>query len=87
MTEQQLDEHALHAAEYFWWTVRQDLSQNRVFKEDLAAILRDGEDTEQAFGLFDLDGDGYVVEQEVQNRFQKIYRCSSFMLFLHSTDS
>jgi hypothetical protein len=84
MSEQQLDEHALHAAEYFWWTVRQNLSLNKLYKEDLGAILHDDNDIEYAFGLFDLDGDGYVVEQEVQNRFQKIYRCSAWVFPLYS---
>lgn len=74
MTEQQLDEHAAHAAEYFWWTVRQDLSEGKLVRADMKAVLKDDEDADYAFGLFDLDGDGYVVEAEVQSRFQKIYR-------------
>ena len=77
MSEQQLDEHAAHAAEYFWWTVRQDLSERKLTRADLNAVLRDSEDADYAFSLFDLDGDGYVVEEEVQSRFQKIYRCAS----------
>jgi hypothetical protein len=74
MTEQELDEHAAHAAEYFWWTVRKNLDGITVCKSDLMAVLKNSNDADFAFGLFDLDGDGYVIQEEVHARFQKIYR-------------
>lgn len=71
-----MNAHAAHAAEYFWWTARSDISCHKVTKADLLASLNDEEDADYAFSLFDLDGDGYVVEEEVQSRFQHIYRCA-----------
>lgn len=76
MTEPQLDEHATCAAEYCWLTVRNDLGRDTMLKEDLAALLSGPEETEIAFGLFDLDGDSYVTEPEVHSRFQSMYRCA-----------
>ena len=56
MSEAQLDEHAAHAAEYFWWTVRQNLSDGKLFRDDLEGILNDQGQADHAFALFDLDG-------------------------------
>ena len=58
MPEEDLDEHASHAAEYCWLTARRDLTRERLFKEDFEALLSDKEDAEFTFSLFDLDGDG-----------------------------
>lgn len=74
MTEEELEEHAAHAAEYFWWTVRQNLDVHKVFKNDLMSVLKNANEADFAFGLFDLDRDGYVVQEEVHARFQKIYK-------------
>jgi hypothetical protein len=75
MTELELDTHAAHAAEYFWWTCRNDISSNVLHKSCLRDRLSNDQEADFAFGMFDLDGDGYVVEEEVQARFQTIYRC------------
>ena len=78
MSEIELDTHAAHAAEYFWWTVRTDAHRQKLLMDDLLPRLNnDDEMAEFAFGLFDLDGDGFVVETEVQSRFQKMYRCEA----------
>lgn len=75
MSELEMDTHAAYAAEYFWWIVRRNVQSQKVLKEDLLDRLNgDEQDASYAFSLFDLDGDGYVVEEEVQSRFQKIYR-------------
>jgi hypothetical protein len=74
MGEEELDEHASHAAEYCWLTVREDVTSTRMHKDDLLAVLNDENDADFAFSLFDLDGDGFVVEREVHARFQHIYR-------------
>lgn len=58
MPEEELDEHASHAAEYCWLTARSDLSSERLFKKDFEALLPDAQDAEFTFSLFDLDGDG-----------------------------
>lgn len=58
MLEEELDEHASHAAEYCWLTARSDLSSERLFKGDFEALLPDAQDAEFTFSLFDLDGDG-----------------------------
>lgn len=42
---------------------------------DFEAILADKEDAKFAYELFDLDGDGFVLETEVHERFEEIYRC------------
>ena len=55
--------------------MRQNLNCGKLFRDDLDCILRNEDDADYAFSLFDLDGDGYVVEEEVHSRFQKIYRC------------
>lgn len=75
MSEIELDTHAAHAAEYFWWMGRSNITSHKLTMEDMRACLSDDEDARFAFSLFDLDGDGYVVEEEVQGRFQKMYRC------------
>ena len=46
-------------------------------QKDFHAILEDQEDTEFAYKLFDNDGDGFVVESEVHDRFEQIYRCAA----------
>lgn len=74
MTETQLDEHATCAAEYCWLTVRKDLSRDTILKDDLETLLASQDEIELAFGLFDMDGDGYVTEPEVHSRFQSMYR-------------
>eukprot|EP00892_Ulva_mutabilis_P010917 jgi/Ulvmu1/8198/UM041_0007.1 len=74
MPEEDLDEHASHAAEYCWLTARRDLTRERLFREDFEALLTDKPDADFTFSLFDLDGDGYVTEPEVHSRFQHIYR-------------
>jgi hypothetical protein len=77
MTEPQLEQHATCAAEYVWLTVRRDLAVDKLFKDDLLAVLNQPDDAEFAFRLFDVDGDGYVTEPEVHSRFQVMYRCST----------
>ena len=42
---------------------------------DFEAILHEEEDADFAYKLFDGDGDGFVVESEVHDRFEEIYRC------------
>jgi hypothetical protein len=78
MAEPQLEEHASCAAEFFWLTVasRED-GCDRMFKEDLAMLLQNDQEADFAFGLFDLDGDGYVTEPEVHSRIQAMYGCAS----------
>lgn len=77
MPEAQLDEHATCAAEFCWLTVAPaaDISSDRMYKADLAVLLKNDAETEFAFSLFDLDGDGYVTEPEVHSRIQGMYRC------------
>lgn len=74
MTEPQLEEHATCAAEYFWLTVRNDLSKDTMEKEDVVELLSGKDEANVAFGLFDLNSDGYVTEPEVHSRFQYMYR-------------
>ena len=38
--------------------------------------VQDDQAGDFAFSLFDLDGDGYIVEQEVHERFARIYWCA-----------
>ena len=80
MTEMETDLHAAHAAEYFWWAARPDIGSHKVTERDMAAVMGDARDGKRAFDLFDIDGDGYVVEEEVHARFQQIYRCASAFL-------
>lgn len=68
----------LRSCRYFWWVVRTDVDRQKLLMEDLLPPLGNNEeDAAYAFGLFDLDNDGYVVEAEVHSRFQKMYRCAS----------
>lgn len=61
---------------YFWWVVRQDCRRQKVVREDmLVALEGNTANADFAFGLFDLNGDGFVLEGEVHARLQKIYRC------------
>ena len=77
MTEAQVDEHAHRAAEFLWWTVRQDVSALAMTRDDLAAVLGGGEaDAENLFRLFDVNGDQFVLIEEVQQRFTQMYRCA-----------
>jgi hypothetical protein len=75
MTELELDTHAAYAAEYFWWTCRKDVNNKVVLKSSLRDRLSNDQEADFAFGLFDLDGDGYVVEEEVHARIRNLYRC------------
>lgn len=68
MSEEELDEHSSHAAEFCWLTGRQDLSRDRLFKEDFEALLPDKQDAEVTFSLFDLDGDGCALHCAVYMR-------------------
>jgi hypothetical protein len=78
MSELEMDTHAAYAAEYFWWVVRKNIQSQKLLKADLLDRLNgDEQGASYAFSLFDLDGDGYVVEEEVQARFQKIYRSAT----------
>ena len=79
MPETQLDEHATCAAEFCWLTVAPaaDISSERMFKADLAVLLKNDQEAELAFSLFDLDGDGYVTEPEVHSRIQTMYRSAA----------
>jgi hypothetical protein len=61
MSEEQLDEHAAHAAEYLWCTCRQDVTSPKLVLMDLQRVLHSDTDAEVAFSLFELDGDGFVV--------------------------
>jgi hypothetical protein len=74
MTELELDTHAAHAAEFFWWTCRNNVDSKVLLKSSLRDHLSNDQEADFAFGMFDLDGDGYVVEEEVQARFRNIYR-------------
>ena len=76
MTELELDTHAAHAAEYFWWTGRRNVQNTMLLKRSLRDKLDSDEEADFAFKLFDVDGDGWVLEDEVQSRFQQIYRCA-----------
>lgn len=58
MPEEDLDEHASHAAEYCWLTARRDFSRERLLRDDFEALLPDKHDSDFTFSLFDLDGDG-----------------------------
>lgn len=115
MSEPELDTHAAHAAEYFWWTCRQNVNNVMLLKRSLQvralaqvpalgchfqparahlctnwvrhegtsalkrvqAKLHNEDDATFAFELFDVDGDGYVLEEEVHTRFKHIYRCAA----------
>ena len=56
---------------------RRNLDEPKLHASDVIAMLDDEEQGRFAFHLFDADGDGYVVEEEVHARFQKIYRCAA----------
>ena len=43
----------------------------------MQAKLNNEADATFAFELFDVDGDGYVLEEEVHARFKQIYRCAA----------
>ena len=55
--------------------MREDVDRQDVRFDDIASKLDEHDAAKFAFGLFDLDGDGYVIEPEVQGRFHKIYMC------------
>ena len=58
--------------------MRDDCEREKVMFDDITSKLGDNrDDAKFAFGLFDLDGDGYVIQPEVQGRFHKIYMCVS----------
>jgi hypothetical protein len=76
MSEEELDEHAAHAAEFLWCTCRDDVSSNKLVLRDFQTTLQNEKDAEFAFSLFDLDKDGFVVEAEVHERCKDVYRCA-----------
>ena len=58
--------------------MREDCSRDYLCQDDLLNKLpSDQKGAKFAYSLFDLDGDGYVTEPEVQGRFHKIYRCAA----------
>ena len=73
MSEDQLDMHAHNAAEFLWCTVG-DPTHPKLAESDFEASLDSEEDAQFAFQLFDVNGDGFVVESEVHARFEAIYR-------------
>ena len=74
MSEYELDKYAHNAAEFLWCTVG-DPSHPNLVRADFEEVLESPEDAEFAFQLFDVDRDGFVVEGEVHERFEAIYRC------------
>ena len=76
MDEAAVDEHAKRAAEYFWWTSREDPASVKLVKEDLQPYLGSEAEVEYMFQLFDQNGDGFVVFEEVQQQFVNLYRCA-----------
>ena len=76
MNEAQVDEHAMRAAEYFWWTSRDDVTSPKLVKEDLEPYLGSEEEVDYMFNLFDHNGDGFVVFEEVEQQFINLYRCA-----------
>lgn len=79
MPEEVLDEHATCAAEYCWLTVRKDVSSDEMLKKDLAIMFPSDEETDLAYSLFDIDGDGFVTEPEVHSVFHHMYRFVPFL--------
>lgn len=77
MSELELDTHAAHAAEYLWWTARRDVAAPKLLRESVRVRLASDAEADFAFGLFDLDGDGFVVEDEVHCRLRQMYRCAA----------
>jgi hypothetical protein len=75
MEEEEVDDAALRAAEYFWWMARQDVSAIALTRDDLAAFLDSDDDVDFVFRLFDENGDCFVLVEEVQQRFKLMYRC------------
>jgi hypothetical protein len=85
--ESQIDELARRAAEYLWWTCRQDVSSMGLTKEDLVLYLGGNEaDADYLFNLFDINNDGFVLMEEVQQRFVLMYRYAQ-AFFVPSTSS
>lgn len=74
MTEAQVDEHARRAAEFLWWTARQDVTALAMTRDDLATVLGNEADVDYLFRLFDVNGDQFVLIEEVQQRFTQMYR-------------
>jgi hypothetical protein len=74
MDETELEDHATCAAEYCWLTVRKDVSSDKMTKKDLAMLFPSDEKADLAYGLLDVDGDGFVIEPEVHAVFQVMYR-------------
>lgn len=73
MSEDELDMHAHNAAEFLWCTVG-DPASPKLTESDFEAVLDSSEDAQFAFQLFDVNGDGFVVESEVHERFEAVYR-------------
>jgi hypothetical protein len=84
MSEAQVDEHAKRAAEYFWWTCRQDVESIILTREDLELLVSNEQDVDFLFRLFDCNDDGFVLVEEVVQRFTQMYRCV-IMRLLHLT--
>ena len=74
MGEDELDKYAHNAAEFLWCTVGDPVHPKLVWA-DFEEVLESPEDANFAFEMFDVDGDGFVVEAEVHERFEAIYRC------------
>eukprot|EP00892_Ulva_mutabilis_P002520 jgi/Ulvmu1/12269/UM087_0002.1 len=74
MSEEEANESASHAAEYFWLTLRQDPDSEDLTYEDLLRVLEDEGKTAFVFSAFDIDGDGCVQEHELHARVQKCYQ-------------
>lgn len=79
MSEDELDKYAHNAAEFLWCTVG-DPAHPKLVEADFEDALESREDSHFAFQLFDVDGDGFVMESEVHQRFEAIYRCCNAVL-------
>lgn len=74
MSEDEPDKYAHNAAEFLWRTLG-DPAHPKLVRADFEEVLESPEDANFAFEMFDVDGDGFVVEGEVHERFEAIYRC------------
>jgi hypothetical protein len=81
MTDDTLDNHAHNAAEYLWCTVGH-AAKTTLTQRDFEGVMKSAKDAEFVFGLFDVDLDGFVVESELHERFEAIYRCCCWRVCL-----